>query len=73
MAWGGKTRTRMTEKERKFFLRNSHRRLPPQDNPHGVPTEVIRALASEGLPSDRQAFDLRLQQLLALHQLNTKG
>ena len=74
MAWGGKTRTRMTEKERKHFLKSTHRSLPPRENPHGVPKAIMKQISQEGLSSgDRQSFDLRLQQLLALNQLNTKG
>jgi hypothetical protein len=71
MAWGGKIKTRMTEKERKYFLRNSHRSLPQQDNPHGVPTSVMKTLQNESVPSE--LFNKRLQQLLTAYRLNTKG
>jgi len=40
------------------------------ENPHGVPKAVMKALASEGLPNNLAAYDLRLQQLLTLHQLS---
>jgi hypothetical protein len=33
----------------------------------------MKALARERLPSDVAVFDLRLQQLLTLHQLNKGG
>ena len=72
MAWGGKV-GRMSEKVRRHFLRTSNRRLPPRENPLGVPRAVMKALARERLPSDVAVFDLRLQQLLTLHQLNKGG
>jgi hypothetical protein len=64
MAWGGKV-GRMTEKQRKHFLRTANRRLPPQENPRGIPTEVMKTLAQENLSSDPAAFNRRLQELLA--------
>lgn len=72
MAWGGKV-GRMSVKVRSHFLRTSNRRLPPQENPHGVPRRIMKALAAECLPSDVAVFDLRLQQLLTLHGLNKGG
>jgi hypothetical protein len=56
-------------------LKASHRRyyLAPPENPRGVPSRVMKALAREQLPTDVDAFDLRLQQLLTLHQLNKEG
>jgi hypothetical protein len=75
MAWGGKIRTRMTEKERKHFLKNSHRRLPEPDcpTPFSVPSTVMKTLQSENLSSDPALFNKRLQQLLTAYKLNTKG
>jgi len=69
MAWGGKTQARMTEKQRKHFLRTSNRSLPRVDNPHGIPSAVLEQLASERLP-DKESYSLRLQQLLSLHELS---
>jgi hypothetical protein len=63
----------MSEKMRKHFLRNSNRRLPMRENPLGVPRRVMKALAAERLPSDVVVFDLRLQQLLTLHELSKGG
>jgi hypothetical protein len=56
-------------------LKASHRRyyVAPPENPRGVPSSVMKALAREQLPTDVAAFDLRLQQLLTLHQLNKEG
>jgi hypothetical protein len=53
----------------------SHRRhyLPPPENPHGVPSYIMRTLANERLSADPQAFNLRLQQLLTLHELQKRG
>jgi len=45
--------------------------LPLPDSPEGVPRAVMRELAQSGLSNDAQAFNLKLQQLLVLHQ--TKG
>jgi hypothetical protein len=73
MAWGGKIRTRMTEKQRKHFLKTSHRRLPPVDNPHGIPSAILEQLASETLGSDPRTYNARLQQLLAAYKSNMKG
>ena len=33
MAWGGKTQTRMNDKQRKHFFRTANRRLPDPPNP----------------------------------------
>ena len=76
MAWGGKIKTRMGAKERTWFLRNSHRRLPTPDVPdpnRSVPTSVMKALADENLSSDPVAFNTRLQELLAAYKLNGGG
>jgi hypothetical protein len=70
MAWGGKIKTRMGEKERKWFLRNSHRSLPQQDNPHGVPSIVMKVLQTEGLSHDPVKFNTRLQALLKAYKSN---
>ena len=72
MAWGGKV-GRMSEKVRRQFLRHSNRRLPPRENPLGVPRSIMKVLSQERLSSDPQAFNLRLQQLLSLHELNKGG
>jgi hypothetical protein len=64
MAWGGKTKTRMTEKQRKHFLKTTHRRLPPVDNPFGIPRKVLEQLASESLP-DKESYSRRLNELLS--------
>jgi hypothetical protein len=63
MAWGGKTKTRMTEKQRNWFLKNSHRSLPPRENAHGIPRAVMNQLASESLP-DKETYSRRLNELL---------
>ncbi len=63
MAWGGKA-GRMTEKQRKIFLRTSHRRLAVPENPHGVPKRIMKALSSERLPNDCGIYNVRLRQLL---------
>ena len=63
MAWGGKVSTRMTEKQRKQFLKTSNRSLPPVDNPHGIPSAVLNQLASERL-ADKESYSRRLNELL---------
>jgi hypothetical protein len=75
MAWGGKIKTRMGEKQRKHFLHNSHRSLPKPDcpTPFSVPSTVMKTLQSENLSSDPVLFNKRLQQLLNAYKLNTKG
>jgi hypothetical protein len=48
-------------------LRLSHERYfktPLPDNPHGVPTSVMEALAAENLVSDPVVWNARLQDLL---------
>jgi len=72
MAWGGKV-SRMSEKVRKHFLRNTHRSLPQPDNPHGVPSTVMKTLQTEGLSRDPVLFNKRLQELLNAYRTNTKG
>ena len=74
MAWGGKYQGRMSEKQHKHFLRHSNRSLPQPENPHGVPKAIMKQISQEGLSSgDRQSFNLRLQQLLALNALSKGG
>jgi hypothetical protein len=72
MAWGGKTKTRMTGKDRKHFLRHTHRSLPKPDcpTPWSVPSTVMKTLQSENLSSDPVKFNTRLQQLLRAYKLN---
>ena len=72
MAWGGKVKTRMTEKERKHFLRHTHRSLPKPDcpTPWSVPSTVMKTLQSENLSSDPVKFNTRLQALLKAYKLN---
>jgi hypothetical protein len=72
MAWGGKV-SRMSEKVRKHFLRNTHRSLPPKENPYGVPREVQKQLAMENLPLDPVKWNAKLQELLNAYKANTKG
>jgi len=72
MAWGGKV-GRMSVKVRDHFLRASNRRLPTVENPHGVPRSILKALQGQTLAGDQRPYDLRLQQLLTLHQLNKGG
>ena len=72
MAWGGKIKTRMGVKERGYFLRHTHRRLPTPDlpDPRGVPRSVMKTLAQENLSADPIAFNARLQQLLRDYHKN---
>jgi hypothetical protein len=39
------------------------RSRPKEDNPHGVPTEIMRQLASESLP-DKESYSRRLNELM---------
>jgi hypothetical protein len=67
-------RRRMGERQQAYFLRVTHRSLPPYENPHGVPKAIMKQISQEGLSGgDRQSFDLRLQQLLTMHGLNKEG
>ena len=66
LAWGGKVRTRMTEKQRKHFFATSHRRLPQVENPYAViPSDVLAQLASERLLPTKEAYQARLNELMA--------
>ncbi len=40
------------------------------ENPHGIPSDVMRTLAQEGLSSDPAAYNARLQALLRAIQRN---
>jgi len=56
-------------------LKQSHRRyyLAPPENPHGVPRTILKALQLQTLAGDQRPYDLRLQQLLTLHDLQKGG
>jgi hypothetical protein len=56
-------------------LKASHKRyyLAPRENPHGVPKLVLKELQLQTLAGDQRPYDLRLQQLLTIHQLNKGG
>jgi hypothetical protein len=74
MAWGGKIKTRMGDKQRKFFLRNTHRRLPPPPNPYAlVPIGIMRQLAAARLPPDKKAYEVKLRELMRAIENNGKG
>ncbi len=47
-------------------LSKSHRmyRLPPRENPIGVPRDVMKRLAQARLPCDVIVYDNKLQELL---------
>ena len=66
---GGNVLARVTR-----ALSLSHRRhyLPPPENPHGVPSVVMKALSAEQLPSDPVKWNARLQELLVAFQQNAK-
>jgi hypothetical protein len=53
-------------------MRREKRRaeLPPKENPHGIPTEVMKTLSQENLSSDPAAFNRRLQELLQAYKLS---
>jgi hypothetical protein len=72
MAWGGKQKTRMGVTQRKYFLKNTHRRLPEPDcpTPFSVPTTVMKTLQSENLSSDLTKYNERLQALLEAYKAN---
>jgi len=70
VAW--RNNARLSGKQMKGIFRKL--RLPPRpDDPRGVPTVVMKALAAERLPSDVAVFDLHLQRLLTLHGLSKGG
>jgi hypothetical protein len=45
-------------------------RLPPPENPHGVPREVQKQLAQENLTSDPALWNRRLAELLSAYEKN---
>jgi len=53
-------------------LKLSHQRywLPPPENPYGVPTAVMKALAAESLPLVPVKWNARLQELLTAYKSN---
>ena len=57
----------MKPKQRDYFLKHTHRSLPPVDNPHGIPKAVLEQLASERLP-DKESYTRRLNELLAAYK-----
>jgi hypothetical protein len=73
MAWPGKP----SPKQKTLASIRSRTALKPMksmfENPNGIPSEVMRTLANEGLSSDPVAFNRRLQQLLAAYRLNGGG
>ena len=69
MAW--RNGARLSGKHVKSMNRRWHALRP--ENPHGVPKAVLKALQEETLAGDQRPYDLRLQQLLALHQLSRGG
>jgi hypothetical protein len=73
MPWGGKYGGRMTMKQRGHFFRTSNRSLPPRENPLGVARPIMKALQQQTLSGDQRPYDLRLQQLLTLHELSKGG
>jgi len=68
MAWGGKTQTRRTEKQRKAFLKTLNRSLPPVDNPFGIKL-YLEPTSSEQLP-DKESYSRRLNELLTAIKQN---
>jgi NAD(P)H-dependent FMN reductase len=69
----GKYGGRMSAKQVQYFLRNSHRALPPAENPHGIPSEVMKQLSQENLSADPAKFNTRLKELLQAYKLNQRG
>ena len=69
MAWTNNAR--LSGRQLKGMFR-MWRRPPPPDlpSPNGVPTSVMRSLASEGLPLDPIKWNRRLQELLAAYPKN---
>jgi hypothetical protein len=70
MAWPGKP----SAKQKTAASIRSRTALKPMkstfDNPHGIPSEVMRTLANENLSSDPTAFNARLQELLNAYEKN---
>ena len=69
MAW--RNGARLSGKHIKSMNRNWHALRP--ENPHGVPKAVLKALQQQTLAGDQRPYDLRLQQLLTLRELNKGG
>src|SRR5262245_15619602 len=61
MAWGGKTQTRMNDKQRKHFFATSNRRVPDPPDPE---KEVLKQLAREQLPPTKEAYQARYNELM---------
>jgi hypothetical protein len=60
--WGGKTQTRMRPKQRDYFLRHTHRRLPLPPDPE---KDVLKQLGREQLPPTKEAYQQRYNELMA--------
>jgi len=69
MAWSN--RARLSGKHIKSMNRKWHALRP--ENPWGVPKAVQKALQEETLAGDHRPYDLRLQQLLTMRELNKGG
>jgi len=70
MAW--RNNARLSGKQMKGMFRKW--RLPSlPENPRGVPRAVMKGLQLGTLAGDQRPYDLRLQQLLTLHELNKGG
>jgi len=67
MSWAGKPSSQQ-KTAASFRSRRQPRPLPPSENPAGIPRAVMKQLAEERLPVD--AFNARLQELLAAYKLN---
>jgi hypothetical protein len=68
--WGGKA-GRLSGKHVKSMNRKWHALRP--ENPHGVPKAVMRALAWQQLPFDKEAYQRELSELLTAYKSNSKG
>ena len=72
MAWAGKPSSQQ-KTAASFKSRSQPKPLPPTENPHAViPTAVLEQLSRERLAT-KEAYNLRLQQLLTLHEINKGG
>jgi hypothetical protein len=66
LSWTGKPSTAQ-KTAASIRSRKAKRALPRTDDPHGIPTAVMRQLQAEGI-SDKVIFNRRLQELLAAHK-----
>jgi hypothetical protein len=68
MAWGGRS-GRLSGRFVKGMFRK-WRQPPLREDPNGIPRAVMKGLAWETLPLDKETYQRKLQELLQAYQQN---